>query len=81
MLEQRVARLEEDVKEIRADVREINGRLNRMDERMGRMEVGIEKIAGRVDHLPTTYTLVVAVLASIFGAVATVLSVIAVFQP
>ena len=74
MLEQRVARLEEDVREIRRSTSEMN-------ERMGRMEIGIAKIQSRIEILPTVWTFIVALVATVFTAVGVVIAVISVFQP
>ena len=74
MIAQRVARLEEDVKEIRHSVSEMSGR-------MGRMEIGIAKIQSRVEMLPTVWTFVVALIATVFAAVGVVIAVISALQP
>ncbi len=74
MLEQRVARLEEDVREIRRSTSEMN-------DRMGRMEIGIAKIQARIEMLPTIWTFVVALIATVFTAVGVVIAVISAFQP
>ncbi len=74
MLEQRVAHLEEDVREIRRSTSEMN-------ERMGRMEIGIAKIQSRVEMLPTVWTFVVALIATVFAAVGVVIAVISAFRP
>jgi hypothetical protein len=74
MLEQRVAHLEEDVRDIRRSMSEMN-------DRMGRMEVGIAKIQARIEMLPTIWTFVVALVATVFAAVGVVIAVISAFQP
>ena len=74
MLEQRVAHLEEDVRDIRRSMSEMN-------DRMGRMEIGIAKIQARIEMLPTIWTFVVALIATVFTAVGVVIAVISAFQP
>jgi hypothetical protein len=77
MLEQRVGRLvadvteiRSDVREIRTDIRQISERIGRIEERMGRMEVGTEKLGGRVENLPSTWTFIVSLIMCLLAGLA-----------
>jgi chromosome segregation ATPase len=89
MLDQRVATLEADMREVKrtllrleqkldkTDARfdKIDGRLEKFDERMRKIEVDVARIDGRLSLMPSTYTMIMTMVALSFSILGGVLAI------
>ncbi len=82
MLEQRIAALEADMREVKgtlarieAKLDKIDGRLEKFDERIRKIEIDVARVDGRLSLMPSTYTVIMTMVALSFSILGGVLAI------
>ena len=82
MLEKRVAALETDMREVKgtlarieAKLDRIDARLDKFDERIRKLEIDVGRIDGRLSLLPSTFTVIMTMVALSFSILGGVLAI------